>query len=316
MITLGLDVGGTTIKGGRVDPGGRIEQSATRTTEVSDLGALVETLVDLVGELALSGRVDAVGLGLPGLRNSDTGEIVVSPNIPALEGVNMERRLGERLGIPVLARNDADMSAWGEFSVGAGQGTRHMIGLTLGTGVGSGIILDGRLYNGSRGYAAEAGHITVDPEGLACSCGSRGCLEAVASATGIVALARAWFGPEDRKDLAEPWSAARIAEAAHKGHEGARKVFEQAGRYLGTACATLINLLNPEAIVIAGGVARAGDLILGPAIREAKLRAFDASFEACRILPARLAEGAGIVGAALYVRQTLEADREAGPFRS
>ena len=300
MHTIGLDIGGTTIKGGLVDRNGRVLRSAARPTDASDIGKLVGTLENLVGHLSRNDPVGAVGVGVPGLRSSDTGETVVSPNVACLAGVNVEAVLGDRVAPPVVSRNDADMSAWGELCAGAGIGTRYMVCLTLGTGVGSGIILGGRLYNGSRGYASEAGHLVVDPEGLPCSCGSRGCLEAVASATGIVALARAWLGPGEREAVPEPWTAAGLYEAARAGHKASRTVFEQAGRYLGIACASLINVLNPEAIVLAGGVMEAGDMILAPAVREARLRAFDASFGACRIVRAKLGTDAGVVGAALF----------------
>ena len=302
MHTIGLDVGGTWIKAGLVDSSGRVLQSASEATETRHIDGLVATLEGLVESLGRNEQIHSVGVGLPGLRSSETGKIVVSPNLRCLDGVDIEAVLGQRIVPPVVARNDADMSAWGEFSVGAGAGTRHMVCLTLGTGVGSGVIFDGRPYNGARGYAAEAGHITVDPEGLPCSCGSRGCLEAVASGTGIVALARAWLGPEDRGSIREPWTSAGLCQAALAGHAGARRVFEQAGRYLGVACGSLINLLNPEAIVIVGGVMEAGDLILGPAIDEARIRAFDISFDACRIVPGQLGLMAGVVGAALLAR--------------
>jgi glucokinase len=306
MSTIGIDVGGTTIKAGRVAADGTILQSGSRTTPVSNLDGLIGALEALVRDLAASEPIEAVGVGIPGLRDSATARILVSPNIPCLDGAPVEAALADRLGLPVLTRNDADMSAWGEFVLGAGAGTRHMVCLTLGTGVGSGLVLDGQLYNGSSGYAAEAGHITVNPEGLPCSCGSRGCLEAVASATGIVALARARFGTGEGQALPEPWTAESLARAASEGHTGAQEVFDEAGRYLGIACATLMNLLNPEAIVLAGGVMASGDLILQPAIEEARLRAFDATFDACRVVPARLGRQAGLIGAALFAGHTVE----------
>jgi glucokinase len=300
--TIGLDVGGTTVKGGLVDSSGRVLASASHTTDTTNIDHLTDTLAALVEQLSDNGRVHAVGIGLPGPRSSESGEILVSPNIPCLTGVQPDKALRRKVDLPIVARNDADMSAWGEFSVGAGAGTRYMVCLTLGTGVGSGIVLDGHLYGGARGYASEAGHMTVDPDGMPCSCGSRGCLEAVASATGIVALARAWLGPGEREGIPEPWSAEALCRAAAGGHAGAGRVFDQAGRYLGIACATLINLLNPEMIVIAGGVMAAGDLILAPALKEARLRAFDASFAACAMVPSKLGTEAGIIGAALFAR--------------
>jgi glucokinase len=179
-----------------------------------------------------------------------------------------------------------------------------MVCLTLGTGVGSGVVIDGTLFNGARGYASEAGHMTIEPDGPACPCGNRGCLEAIASARGIVALARAEFGPRDAEGLEEPWTAAGLHEAAVEGHPAARRVFERAARALGIACAALVNLLNPEVIVIAGGVAGAGDLLLTPARAEARARAFGFAYDACRIVPGHLGSRAGIVGSALFARRS------------
>lgn len=303
MHTIGLDVGGTSIKAGLVDSSGQILRSASRATNTEDLGQLVDSLRNLVEELRKDAAILGIGVGLPGLRSSQTGRIAVSPNIPCLKGADVASLLGPSVGVEVVTRNDADMSAWAEFTVGAAVGTSHLVCLTLGTGVGSGLILDGKLYNGSRGYASEAGHLVVDPEGLPCSCGGRGCLEAMASATGIVALARSWIEPGERKQIPEPWTAEGLARAGEAGHAGARRVFDHAGRYLGIACASLINLLNPDAIVLAGAVMGAGNLLLKPAVAEARRRAFEVGFSTCRIVPARLGPDAGVVGAALFARQ-------------
>ncbi len=306
MYTIGLDVGGTTVKAGLADDAGHLLRIASQPTPGEDLQDLLDTLQHLVSHLAQDDSVGAVGVGLPGLASSETGTIHTSPNIPCLEGSQIAPRLGSQTGLPVIVANDADMSAWGEFSAGAGVHTQHMVGLTLGTGVGSGLILNGQIYNGARGYAAEAGHIVVEPEGPPCSCGSRGCLEALASAKGIVSLARIQLSAEEAAPIPEPWSSESLCQAALDGHKGARAVFQQAGTYLGIACATLINLLNPEVIVIAGGVMTAGDLILKPAISEAKKRAFPVSFDSCRIVPAQLGNQAGTVGAALYARRVIQ----------
>jgi glucokinase len=303
METIGVDVGGTTVKAGLVDEAGTLLRTASRPTDTRRIERLLGTIVELVDEVSEGSGAAGVGIGLPGPMARETGEVLVAPNIPCLAGVNVETALAGRISCPVTARNDADMSAWGEFAAGAGVGSRHMICLTLGTGVGSGIVIDGKLFNGAHGFASEAGHLTVEPDGPPCPCGSHGCLEAIASATGIVAMARHMIPPSDRRANQEPWTAARLHEAALGGHPGAKAVFERVARALGIALAALINLFNPEVIVIGGGVARAEDLLLAPARAEARSRAFSFAYDACRIVPARLGPRAGVVGSALFARR-------------
>jgi glucokinase len=194
------------------------------------------------------------------------------------------------------------MSAWGEFTRGAGVGTTDLACLTLGTGVGSGLILDGRPYSGHHGYAAEAGHMIVDPEGLPCPCGGRGCLETVASATGVVAMAQRRLDTHTSSalhDTANPLTAEAIHDAALKGDPLAIEIFSETGRYLGLACANLINLLNLDMIVIGGGLSAAGELLLKSARIEAQERAYTQSFSDCSISVAKLGNNAGVIGAAL-----------------
>ncbi len=291
---IGIDIGGTTIKAGRVDETGEIEEVLVEPTPKESADTVLETLSSIVEELSQQGRPTAVGLGIPGLRSKDTGIIEFSPNLTCIDGVNLEGRLSERIGLPVVGRNDADMSAWGEFRIGAGTGTSDLVCLTLGTGVGSGLILNGRPYTGLRGYAAEAGHIVVEPDGLPCPCGGRGCLETVASATGLVTLAR------KRLNSDEPLTATTIHKAAREGDSRSLEVIAEAGRYLGIACATLINLLNPEMIVIGGGLSAAGELLLEPARAEAEERTYPQTFSNCRIVTSKLGNNAGIIGAALF----------------
>jgi len=305
MLYVGIDVGGKTIKVGLVDGNGAVLHSARHVTETSDLSALVDQLASMVTPFKRTSDVRAVGLGVPGLRSVDTGEIQVSPNVPALDHVNLESLLGARVELPVISRNDADMHAWGEFRKGAARGTTHMMCLTLGTGVGSGLVLDGALFGGARGYAAEAGHMVVEPDGARCACGNRGCLETVASATGLVRLARQ-AGEEDPASLLHRAGGAltgeQVHEAAMEGDPSARMAFEKAGRCLGMACGNLMNILNLEMIVIGGGVASAGDLLLAPATAEARAHSYPQTFDACRIVPGRLGRDAGVIGAALLAR--------------
>ena len=298
MSYIGIDIGGTTIKAGRVAEDGVLLESLRRPTDAGDIAALLHTLLSIVATLSAEGTIDGVGLGVPGLR-SETGLIEASPNVPCLVKQNLEALLLERIELPAVGRNDADMNAWGEFKVGAAVEVRYMACLTLGTGVGSGLILNGKLYGGSRGHAAEVGHMVVEPDGHPCRCGGSGCLETRASATGIVAHARGRVKPDGEL------TSEGVATAAADGDAEARKVLKEAGRFLGIACANLINTLNLEMIVIGGGVANAGRWLLEPAIEEAHRRSYAETSNACRIVPTKLGSDAGVIGAALYARDVV-----------
>ena len=295
MSYIGIDIGGTTIKAGRVAENGVLLDSLRHPTEAGDIKVLLHTLSSIVVTLSGEGTIDGVGLGVPGLR-SETGLIEAAPNVPCLVKQNLEALLLERIELPAVSRNDGNMNAWGEFKVGTAVDVRHMACLTLGTGVGSGLILNGKLYGGSRGHAAEVGHMVVEPDGHACPCGGSGCLETRASATGIVAHARGRVNTDGELTSED------VATAAAEGDAEARKVLKEAGYFLGIACANLINTLNLEMIVIGGGVANAGRWLLGPAVEEARRRSYAETFNACRIVPAKLGSDAGVIGAALFAR--------------
>ena len=301
MHAIGIDVGGTATKIGRVDRSGRLLDLEEKPTVTVSAEAFFDALAAMVGDLGKE-NASGIGLGLPGLRSKRTGVVDFSPNLPFLNGINVEQILSARVGLPVVGRNDADMSAWGEFACGAGVGASDLACITLGTGVGCGLILNGLPYSGHSGYAGEAGHMIVDPDGLPCPCGGQGCLETVASATGIVALARRRLetDPSGRlQDLGQPLTAKAVHNAALQGDSLALATLDEAGRYLGIACANLIALLNLEIIVIGGGVAAAGELLLEPARTHTRMRTYKAAFDACRIVPAKLGNNAGIIGAAL-----------------
>ena len=309
MNTLGIDIGGTEIKVGLVDERGHLLESARGASDRENLSTLLATITALVESVSgPDANPGAIGVGVPGLVSPESGRVEFAPNMPALKRAEISELLSEHTGLGVLVRNDADMNAWGEFIVGAGAGTTHMVCLTIGTGLGSGVIVDGQLYAGPNGYGAEAGHMVIDPEGRPCSCGGRGCLETVVSATRIVALTgeRIEAGtPTTLDNEDEELTARRIQEAAEQGDALAKSVYAEIGRSLGIACGSLINLLGPDMIVIGGGVSAAGDLLLEPALAEARTRAYPQMFKACRILPARLGSDAGVVGAALLAGSRL-----------
>ena len=315
---IGIDVGGTEIKAGLVDEAGRVLASASGASNRGDLGALVDAVAGLAGSVTpAGGNPAAVGVGVPGLVRPGTGRVESAPNMPALRGAAIGPLLSERSGLDVEVRNDADMNAWGEFAAGAGRGSSRLVCLTVGTGLGSGVILDGRLYEGASGHGAEAGHIVVDPNGAPCGCGGRGCLETVVSATGVVALARERIdaGNATALSVAEgALTARRVRDAAAGGDALAIGVWDDVGRCLGVACATLINLLGPDTIIIGGGVAAAGAMLLDPALAEARARAYPPLFAACRIVPAELGQTAGVVGAALLAgRRARESSLASAP---
>jgi glucokinase len=295
MYYLGIDIGGTAVKAGLVDELGRVQNLKQIPTVGNDLDRFLLTLTELIADFQKSFTLEAVGIGVAGLRSLRTNSIVVSPNIPCLINVDLERILTKRLHVPVTTDNDAKAGVYAEFVAGAGNGRRHMAYVTLGTGLGAGIIVDGKILQGASGYAGELGHTVIEPDGRLCACGKRGCLETIVSATGIVATAR------ERMKM-EPASAVKVFDAAMQGDEGAKDVFRYTGRYLGLACANLMNLFNLEVIIIGGGVLAAGEVLLGPTREEAERQAFPAAFADCQIVQSHLWPDAGMIGAAMLAR--------------
>jgi glucokinase len=296
MHYIGIDIGGTSIKAVRTNPIGLITDSAKASTPVDDLPELLATIDSLVNKVTAGHSISAVGVGIPGLRNIQTGVIQTSPHIPCLRDINLEEVLREKIGLPVITENDANAGAYGEWTCGAGKTLKHMAYISLGTGLGCGLILYGSLFRGASGYAGELGHTVVEPGGRLCACGAVGCVETIVSATGIVQTAR------DRNVQGDISSAEALYEEAMEGNEEATEVFEETGRDLGMVCANLINLLNLKAIVIGGGVAASGDLLLNPARTEAARRAFPPSMLDCPIVQSQLWPDAGTIGAAMLAR--------------
>src|SRR5688572_4049022 len=295
MHYIGIDIGGTNIKAARIDTFGAVAESARAATPANNLEEFIAAISGLVSKLQANASV-AVGVGIPGLRNAKTRVVQTSPHIPCIRNVNLEEKLQQRLGVPVITENDANAGAYGEWRCGAGKGLQHMAFVTLGTGLGCGLILSEALFRGTSGYAGELGHNVVEPGGRQCDCGAIGCLETRVSGPGIVETAR------ELKVAGDISSAESIYNAALQGNAGARAVFEETGRYLGMACANLINLLNPQAIVIGGGVMASGDLLLEAARAEVRRRAFPASAQDCPMIQSLLWPDAGTIGAAMLAR--------------
>lgn len=314
---VGVDLGGTTVKVALVDHEGRILTQKRAATEGNGATSLLDQITTLVREAADSpeagGRVQAVGIGLPGLVNTKLGEIEVLPNIPGVDTRSFLPELKSRLGLPVAVDNDANLAGYAEHQCGAGVGHTNMLFVGLGTGVGSGLVINNRIYRGSTGFAGEFGHMTVDPEGLECVCGNQGCIETIASAPNIVRRARARLFHDSTSSLSKlgltpggKFTSEDVANAAAEGDELAQLILERTGTFLGIALASAINLLNVDMVVLGGGVMAAGDLILRPAVDEVRRRAFKPSFRECMFALAKLGADAGMIGAALVGRDEAE----------
>jgi glucokinase len=293
----GFDIGGTRLKYGLVDRDGRlVHRGQVRSPEaMADiLAVLEETWVAL--KKKAPGPIRSCGFGIAGFYSVKERKILQSPNYPSLNGYPLIPALRKFIDVPVRIGNDANMAAFGEFRHGAGRGARSLVLLTVGTGIGSGIILDGKLWEGEGGYAGEIGHITVNPEGEPCNCGGRGCLETEASAPRMVRNFQLLSGRADVTDSRQVFVLAKAGDAA------ALASFQKLAYWLGIGMGIVINMLNPEKILIGGGVVAAGKLLLGPAIEEARRRSHRISFAGCRIEKAALGNDAGLVGAAAWAR--------------
>jgi glucokinase len=295
---IGVDVGGTKMLAGVLDRDGRLETVRTRETHVGSQDELLGGLDALVAEL-LDDRVEAIGIGIPSTLDLRSGRAVSSVNVP-LADVDLRARLGERFGLPVAIENDATAAAIAEWSLGAGRGTRDMLMLTLGTGIGGGIVLDGRPYRGSVGAAAELGHMVIDHDGVPCqgACTGRGHLEALASGRAADTAARELYGAGG--------DARRLVTSAREGDPDARAALAEIGRALGSGIGSLVNVFNPEVVVVGGGFGTgAGDLLLEPARAVVAREARPPARDLVRIVPAELGKTAGLVGAALVGLEAL-----------
>lgn len=298
---VALDLGGSKLAAGRVDAAGRILERRDHETETSSEDALVAQLDAAIAELSGEGT-GALGVGIPSLIDQRTGVPGASVNVP-LAGLPLRSRLEERFGLPVALENDANGAAVAEHRLGAGRGTEHMILLTIGTGIGGGLILNGRLYRGAIGAAAELGHVTVALDGPACqgTCPGIGHLEALASGTAAERLAAEVAAARPESALArEPELDGRaLVRLAEAGDADARGVIDTIGRRLGAGVAGYVNVFNPEVVVIGGGFGAAGDFLLDPVREVVAEQALPTARDEVRIVPAELGPDAGLVGAGL-----------------
>ena len=310
MATVGVDLGGTKCLGVLLDDAGavvdehRIPTPKGEEAVVAALGDVAQTLIDRTTD-----EVTGIGVGVPGLVD-ERGVLRVAPNLPGVVEADINGTLRRRFGIHVQVENDASAAAWGEREVGAGRSRAHMILVTLGTGIGGGIVTDGNLYRGAHGFAGEIGHMIVNPAGPRCPCGQKGCWERYGSGSGLGALAReaANAGRGERMiELAggdaEAVKGEHVTAAAAEGDADALDVMRTFGWWIGLGLANLANAFDPEAFVLGGGLVEAGDVLLEP-VREAFTDLVEGSDHRPKvdIVPAELGEHAGAIGAALLAR--------------
>jgi glucokinase len=305
---IGLDAGGTKLLGGVVDDSLVVHHRVHRRIRGLDQAELVETIVDAVEEARdAAPDVEVVGFGIPALVRPETGSVMVSNHLP-LDGLPFKALMSERLGVRVVVDNDSNVAMLAEHRAGTARGAEDAVMLTLGTGIGGGLLFGGHVYRGSAGAGAELGHIVVDPNGPECpgDCPGRGCIEAFASGTALGRAGEEAARRSPESGLGRALAQGReitgglVTELAHDGDEPAVEVLAEAGRWLGIGIVSIVNALNPELVVVGGGAgAAAGDLVLDPAREVLAERGLPPNRELVRVVRAGLGSEASMVGAAM-----------------
>ena len=306
MSVLAVDIGGTKLAAGVVDADGKmLERGEVPTLAHEGLEPVLERIVGLGRDLlaraaAQKEPVQRIGIGCAGPVNLKAGKVFNPPNLPGWSEVSLVRHIESAFGLPAVLENDANAAALGEFRYGAGRGARSLVYFTVSTGIGGGIILDGKVWHGLKDAAGEVGHMTVCPDGPVCGCGNRGCLEAMASGPSIARRAREAVaaGRPTRLREVPVVTSADVVRLAQEGDAVAREVWDAAVKYLGIGVAAVITILAPERVVLGGGVTRAGGFLFEPLRAEVRRRVKLVPMESVRILPAALGPDVGILGAA------------------
>lgn len=312
---IGVDLGGTNIVAGAMAADGRRYHAIRSQPTRSELGAdaVVARICAIVDDVIAATIAETgatrddflgVGIGAPGPLDRERGVVVVAPNL-GWRDFPLRDRVSAGTGLPATLDNDANCATLGEWWIGAARGARNVVGITIGTGIGGGLILEGKLYHGSSDVAGEIGHTTIDSTGRRCRCGNYGCLEAYASGPNIAERAREALRGDERgsvlPDLVggqlDHITAETVYEAAKRGDLLALEVVRETARFLGAGIANLLNIFNPDVVVVAGGVTQAGDALFDPLQAEVRRRAFKPAVDACRIVPGVLPGIAGVVGA-------------------
>ena len=308
-LVFAVDLGGTHLRVALVDDAGRIlKQSKQETPKSESANCIIDALANAAQRWDCDTLpVVATSIMVPGAVDSENAVVLQAPNLPSLVNFQLKAELERRLGWPVFLENDANAAAVGEMWMGAARGCSDVMSVTLGTGVGGGVIVDGKLWRGSHGSAGEIGHTTVDPfSGLKCKCGNTGCLELFASATAIVRMTRENLSMFPESSLkSDELTAAQVYEAGRNGDELALAVFRRFGMYLGIGLANLINLIDPQIIVISGGAVNGWDLFAPEMYRQVGERAFRTTAQQVKIARAECGDTAGLLGAARLARTGL-----------
>lgn len=316
---LGIDLGGTKILTAVVTSQGKmLSRDHSATPAVEGREAVIQSILDSVCRALdqagiTASDLGAIGIGAPGLSNPDTGILYTSPNLPGWRDVPLRDIIEREIDKKAFLINDANAAALGEYYFGAGRGTRHFIYITISTGIGGGIVIDGKIYTGSSGTAGEVGHMTIDDNGPFCSCGNSGCWETLASGTALAREARNRMKEGANTSILdytsgdiEKVTAQIIQTAAERGDALATELIARTGYYVGVGLANLINIFNPELIVIGGGLSNMGDMLLGPAFKTAEERAFKETYRTVHFAPAELGRDSGVLGVAAFALHELE----------
>lgn len=295
-LAVGIDLGGTNLRAALLSEDG----SVIKKFKVPSVEDIEGSLLASIGEVFTDGVI-GIGIGVAGLIDRSKGAVMVSPNLSAIEGKNIVESIKTRFGVPVFIENDANVAALGERWAGEGKDFRSFVLLTLGTGIGSGIIYDGRLLN----ISAELGHMSIIVNGVRCSCGNHGCLESYASARAILSYAVSALEHDFESTLREYHNGniyrltpEDIYKAALDGDNLSRDVLREAGKYLGVGISNIINIFSPEAIILAGGLIGAWNVYIAEAIKEASRRTLKPLFDKVKVIPSSLGDNAGIIGSA------------------
>ena len=310
---IGIVVGGTNVKIALVDDSGKIIYSNSVPTRAEmgyeyTVNNIKQAIYDLMKETKLTAKdIEGIGFGFPGQVDYKSGIVRLAPNIPGWVEVPIAKMIEDEFHIPTRVDNDVRCAALGELKYGAGKGCENLICITVGTGIGSGLIVNGKLVRGASNAAGEIGHIKLQiHDGPICGCGDTGCMEAFASGPAIVAMAEEYIlGGKSTKyrEMANGGDITPfiVAEAAKAGDPVAKRIFARIGEYIGIGMASVVNLLNPEKIIIGGGVADAGDILLEPLKETLKKRAMKIAGETVEVVPAQLGNTAGVIGASLLI---------------
>jgi len=313
-----VDLGGTKVRAVVADGSGRVLGDDIRLSGAADgleavLGRMVESLDAALGRAGVEReRLAGLGIASPGAVDVERGVVPNAPQLPGWRDVPLARLMAERVGVPAILENDASAAALGEHRFGAGRGSRHMLYITVSTGLGGGIIIHGELYRGKSGAAGELGHMIIDIDGPPCGCGARGCLEALASGTAIARRGERLAESGDSPVLARlrgqegPVTAEMMKRAADMGDAASREAFREAGHYLGVALAGYVNIFDPEVIVIGGGVANAGDLLMDQAQVTMESLAMNQPLKGVRLVVSELGEFSGAMGMIARLREAAD----------